>query len=74
MSTPRLPNSAKHIGRSVAYTAEKPAVAGVADIDSPSSRAVAPLHYVIGTGAKYPAPSEHLPIAVAMAAIVLEYA
>lgn len=67
------PRIAKRTVRSVAYTAEELAVADVASIDSPSSPAVAPLprRCVTGAGASPPAPSEHLPTAVAMAAIVL---
>ena len=68
--------NAKRIGRSVAYTAEKLAVADVVGIDSPSSSAVAPLprRCVTGMGVIPLAPSEHLPTAVATAAIEPESA
>lgn len=70
------PRNAKRIGRSVAYTAERLAVADVVGIDSPSSRAVAPLprRSVIGTGVIPLAPLEHLPTVVATAVIVPESA
>lgn len=59
--------------RSVAYTAEEPAVADVASFDSPNSPAVAPVCRcgAIAAGGSPPAPSEHPPIAHAPAATVL---
>ena len=64
----------KHIGRSVACTAEKPGAVDVAEIDSPSSPAVAllPHRCVTGMGRILPVPSEHLPTVVATAATVPE--